>query len=68
MLISGILAYDAKDKSRVVGLEMDNAEAMGAVKFDFLGVVALDKLWKAQELINGGSTNEMLDEKFKEGE
>ncbi len=47
------LAYDAKNKSRVVGLEMNNAEDMGAVKFDFLGVVALDKLWNAQDLING---------------
>jgi len=46
------LSYDAKNKDRVVGLEMHNAEDMGAVKFDFLGVVALDKLWKAQDLIN----------------
>ncbi len=46
------LVYDAKNKDRVVGIEMNNAESMGAVKFDFLGVVALDKLWKAQDLIN----------------
>lgn len=56
------LAYDAKNKSRIVGLEMDDAEAMGAVKFDFLGVVALDKLWKAQDLINGCSDEEVLEE------
>lgn len=58
------LAYDATNKDRVVGLEMYDAEAMGAVKFDFLGVVALDKLWKAQDLINNGSDEVMLDEKF----
>jgi len=46
------LTYNTKDKSRIVGLEMGDAEAMGAVKFDFLGVVALDKIWKAQDLIN----------------
>jgi len=47
------LAYDSQNKDRVVGVEMNNAENMGAVKFDFLGVVALDKLWTAQALING---------------
>lgn len=46
------LTYDAKNKDRVVGLEMSSAEAMGLVKFDFLGIVALDKMWKAQKLIN----------------
>lgn len=56
------LAYDAKNKDRVVGLEMNNAEDMGAVKFDFLGVVALDKMWKAQELINGCDQDEILGE------
>ncbi len=56
------LVYDAKNKDRVVGLEMNNAEDMGAVKFDFLGVVALDKMWKAQDLINGCDKEEALDE------
>lgn len=60
------LAYDAKNKDRVVGLEMYNAEDMGAVKFDFLGVVALDKLWEAQELINGETEDSVLDEEFVE--
>lgn len=56
------LAYDAKNKGRVVGLEMYSAEDMGAVKFDFLGVVALDKLWKAQDMINGVDGKEILEE------
>lgn len=60
------LTYDAKNKDRVVGLEMYNAEAMGAVKFDFLGVVALDKLWKAQDLINGKPDNDVLDNELLE--
>lgn len=62
------LAYDAKNKDRIVGLEMYNAEDMGAVKFDFLGVVALDKLWKAQDLINGDTEDSVLDEEFVESE
>lgn len=62
------LVYDARNKDRVVGLEMYDAEDMGAVKFDFLGVVALDKLWKAQDLINGGIENDVLDDEFVETE
>jgi DNA polymerase III alpha subunit len=62
------MAYDAKNKDRVVGLEMSTAEALGAVKFDFLGVVALDKMWKAQDLINGTLDDEVLDEAFVETE
>lgn len=58
------MVYDAKNKDRVVGLEMSDAEAMGAVKFDFLGVVALDKLWNAQDLINGVVEEDILEETF----
>jgi DNA polymerase III alpha subunit len=47
------LIYDPKNKTRIVGLEMESSEALGCVKFDFLGVVALDKVWLAQDLING---------------
>lgn len=47
------LVYDPKNKTRIVGLEMGSAEALGCVKFDFLGVVALDKLWLCRDLING---------------
>jgi len=60
------LSYDAKDKSRVVGFEMSNAEYVGAVKFDFLGVAALDKLWFGQNLINDVGDETVLDEDFKE--
>ena len=62
------LAYDAKNKSRVVGVEMSNAEALGAVKFDFLGVTALDKLWFGQALINELHQEADLDETFVETE
>jgi len=59
---------DAKNKSRVVGVEMSNAEALGAVKFDFLGVTALDKLWFGQDLINELHQETDLDETFVETE
>lgn len=62
------LAYDAKGKQTIAGLEMNDAEAMGAVKFDFLGVAALDKLWRIQDLVNGINTSTEIDEDFKEDE
>ena len=43
-------------------IKIELLEAMGAVKFDFLGVVALDKMWKAQGLINCCGTEEVLEE------
>jgi DNA polymerase-3 subunit alpha len=46
------LAYDAQSKDCVVGVEMSNAEHLGAVKFDVLGVTALDKCWSCMEMIN----------------
>lgn len=46
------MALDTNTKTKVVGVEMNDAEAMGAVKFDFLGITALDKLWFAQKLFN----------------
>ena len=49
------LAHDSKNQNCIVGLEMYDAEAMGAVKFDFLGIVALDKLWMIQDLINNSA-------------
>jgi DNA polymerase III alpha subunit len=55
------LSYDAKNKDRIVGVEMSDAEALGGVKFDFLGVVALDKLWKIQNLVNGCGTKDQPD-------
>ena len=44
--------YDPKSKTSVVGFEMNEAEKCGAVKFDVLGVSALDKINFAQRLVN----------------
>ncbi len=48
------LAYDAKNKTRVVGVEMEDAEKMGCVKLDILGILALDKIWHCMDMINNG--------------
>ena len=34
------------------GLTMDDVEAVGGVKFDFLGVKVLDKLMESEDMIN----------------
>jgi len=46
------LAYDAQSKDCVVGVEMIAGEYLGCVKFDVLGVTALDKCWSCMEMIN----------------
>ena len=62
------MVYDPKSKMRVCGLEMANAEAMGAVKFDFLGVTALDKLWYGQALVNREATQPFVHDEVEAGE
>jgi DNA polymerase-3 subunit alpha len=62
------LVYDPKNKTRIVGLEMGSAEALGCVKFDFLGVVCLDKLWLCQDLINETNKKIEIIEGYEESE
>lgn len=49
------LLIDAKTGEHVVGMEMESCEACGGVKYDFLGVLALDKMSKIWEMISSGS-------------
>lgn len=58
------LAYDTKNKNRIVGVEMSDAEEMGGVKFDLLGISALDKCWYCADLINGIEKDTELEEGF----
>jgi len=60
------MAYDPKSKTRIVGVEMGNAEILGAVKFDLLGVAALDKLWYGQALINKEDSDDVVKEEYVE--
>jgi DNA polymerase-3 subunit alpha len=47
------MTLDPKSKQQVVGLDMRDAEKIGATKFDILGVCVLDKLKMVQDLVNG---------------
>jgi len=49
------LVYDPRSKEQIVGVEMYDAEALNCVKFDFLGVAALDKLQRIEELVRGNA-------------
>lgn len=45
-------------ESRVLGMEMNDLEDMGHVKFDVLGLAALDKLMAFRNLLKTGTINE----------
>ncbi len=47
------MVYDPRSKEQIVGLEMNDAEGLGCVKFDFLGIASLDKLQRIQDLVHG---------------
>jgi len=49
------MVFDKSTNRRICGVEMSDLEAMGFVKFDILGVAALDKMQGAISLLKGGS-------------
>ena len=38
------IVYDSKTKTKIAGMEMEDLESIGVVKFDILGVAMLDKI------------------------
>ena len=50
------MVYDTKNKQQIAGMEMQDLETMGIIKFDILGVAMLDKVMAVSTLLkNGGS-------------
>jgi DNA polymerase-3 subunit alpha len=47
------MIYDAKTKKNIAGLEMNDLESIGVVKFDILGIGLLDKMMSVQSLLQG---------------
>ena len=47
------MIYDAKTKKNIAGLEMNDLESIGVVKFDILGIGLLDKMMGVQSLLQG---------------
>jgi DNA polymerase-3 subunit alpha len=50
------MVYDKSTQRQICGVEMVDLEAMGFVKFDILGVAALDKIQSVVSLLKGGKS------------
>lgn len=48
------MIYDTKNDQLVAGMEMQDLEALGVIKFDILGVAMLDKVMNISELLRNG--------------
>lgn len=48
------MVYDAKNKQSIAGMEMQDLESIGVIKFDILGIAMLDKVMNiSQSLLKG---------------
>lgn len=48
------MVYDAKNEQLIAGMEMQDLEALGIIKFDILGVAMLDKIMTIQDILKHG--------------
>jgi len=48
------MVYDSKNKQTIAGMEMQDLEALGVIKFDILGVAMLDKIMTISETLKQG--------------
>jgi len=49
------MVYDKSDDQLIAGLEMEDLESLGQVKFDILGITYLDKVMGVQKLLETGT-------------
>lgn len=48
------MVYDSKNEQMIAGMEMQDLESIGVIKFDILGVAMLDKIMAIQDLLKQG--------------
>ena len=48
------MVYDAKNKQMIAGMEMQDLENIGVIKFDILGVAMLDKIMDVSQTLSEG--------------
>jgi DNA polymerase-3 subunit alpha len=48
------MVYDSKNEQLIAGMEMQDLESIGIIKFDILGVAMLDKIMTIQDLLKEG--------------
>lgn len=49
------MVYDSRNDQTIAGMEMQDLETLGIVKFDILGIAMLDKIMTVQDLLNKGA-------------
>jgi DNA polymerase-3 subunit alpha len=45
------MVYDTKNKQSIAGMEMQDLEALGVIKFDILGIAMLDKIMNISDIL-----------------
>lgn len=52
------MVYDTKNKQMMAGMEMQDLESLGVIKFDILGVAMLDKIMCIEDTLRNGENHE----------
>jgi DNA polymerase-3 subunit alpha len=48
------MIYDSKNKQSIAGMEMQDLESIGVIKFDILGIAMLDKIMTISDILKNG--------------
>ena len=48
------MIYDSKNKQTIAGMEMQDLESLGVIKFDVLGIAMLDKIMTISDILKNG--------------
>ena len=48
------MIYDSKNKQSIAGMEMQDLESLGVIKFDILGIAMLDKIMTITDILKNG--------------
>jgi len=51
------MVYDSKNEQLIAGMEMQDLESIGIIKFDILGIAMLDKIMTIKDLLKTGGKN-----------
>jgi len=51
------MVYDSRNDQLIAGMEMQDLESIGIIKFDILGIAMLDKIMTIQDLLFNGGNN-----------
>jgi DNA polymerase-3 subunit alpha len=52
------MIYDSKNDQKIAGMEMQDLESLGVIKFDILGIALLDKMMNISDTLRYGDNND----------